>query len=94
MPIYEYRCPECGDVEVLLGLGAATRESGCPGCGSPARRLMSAPGLSRAGTPAARLIERTERTAGAPGRPAQPVPSARYRSTTAVATSWPHAAVG
>ena len=50
MPIYEYRCRECGDFEVLLGMGAATRESDCPGCGSAARRLMSAPGLSRAGT--------------------------------------------
>ena len=47
MPIYEYRCRECGDFEVLLGMGAATRESDCPGCGSAARRLMSAPGLSR-----------------------------------------------
>ena len=39
MPIYEYRCRECGDFEVLLGMGAATRESDCPGCGSAARRL-------------------------------------------------------
>lgn len=66
MPIYEYRCPECGDFEVLLGMGAATRESDCPACGSTARRLMSAPGLSRAGTAAARLIESTEATAAEP----------------------------
>ena len=77
MPIYEYRCRECGDFEVLLGMGAATRESDCPGCGSAARRLMSAPGLSRAGTPAARLIERTERTAAEPDVVTAPPPDSR-----------------
>ncbi|WP_298585501.1 zinc ribbon domain-containing protein [uncultured Kocuria sp.] len=82
MPIYEYRCPECGDFELLLGMGAATRESTCPGCGSPARRLMSAPGLSRTGTPAARLIERTERTAAEPDVVAAPPPDARRAPRT------------
>jgi putative FmdB family regulatory protein len=82
MPIYEYRCWECGDFEILLAMGAATRESDCPGCGSAARRLMSAPGLSRAGTPAARLIERTERTAAEPDVVVAPPPGSRRATRT------------
>lgn len=66
MPLYEYRCPACGEFELLLGMGAAGREAPCPVCGTAARRLLSAPGLSRAGTPEARLIERTEATAAEP----------------------------
>ncbi|WP_424347884.1 FmdB family zinc ribbon protein [Kocuria sp. CH-021] len=82
MPIYEYRCPDCGVFEKLLGMGAAARERTCPGCGAPARRLMSAAGLSRAGTPAARLIERTERTAAEPDVVAAPPPGARGAART------------
>lgn len=82
MPIHEYRCPECGVFELLLRMGTATRESACPGCGSPARRLVSAPGLSRAGTPAARLIERTERTASRPDVVAAPPPDPRKGART------------
>ena len=66
MPLYEYRCPACGVFELLLRMGAAGREASCPECGTAARRLLGAPGLSRAGSPEARLIERTEATAGEP----------------------------
>lgn len=72
MPLYEYRCPACGEFEILLSMGAAGREAACPVCGTPARRLLSAPGLSRTGTPEARLIERTEATASEPGVVASP----------------------
>lgn len=82
MPIYEYRCPDCGDFERLLPMGAATPRSACPGCGSASRRLMSGPGLSRAGSPAARLIEDTERTASEPDVVAAPPPRPARPSRT------------
>ncbi|ALU39191.1 hypothetical protein AS188_04835 [Kocuria flava] len=77
MPLYEYRCPACGVFEALRSMGAAGAEQACPGCGAPARRLMSAPGLSRTGSAAARLIERTEATASEPGVVAAPPPGPR-----------------
>ena len=42
MPIYEYRCPECGhDFESLVRSAAAT--PACPGCGcaSPEKKLSA-----------------------------------------------------
>jgi len=43
MPIYEYRCTECGHVfEVIAGFSAnGTRK--CEKCGATAKRLISAP---------------------------------------------------
>jgi putative FmdB family regulatory protein len=49
MPIYDFRCQECGKVsEFLLPSSADSRTLACPGCGSQnLERLMSAPGLLR-----------------------------------------------
>lgn len=34
MPLYEYRCPECGHrFEILQRLGAGAEDVICPGCG-------------------------------------------------------------
>lgn len=74
MPLYEYGCPACGSFELLLSMAAATREASCPGCGAPARRLVSAPGLSRANSAEHRLLERTTRTAVEPDVVAAPPP--------------------
>lgn len=42
MPIYEYRCPDCGErFEKLMRMGAAERPP-CPSCGKTgAHRLVS-----------------------------------------------------
>lgn len=44
MPIYEYRCTECGQTFARLQrMGAGADEVRCPGCGSGAvERLLSA----------------------------------------------------
>ena len=41
MPLYEYRCADCGhQFEALVPAGRADQES-CPDCGAEARRLLS-----------------------------------------------------
>lgn len=39
MPLYEYRCPECGSrFEEIRSLRQADEEAECPACGSTAAR--------------------------------------------------------
>ncbi|HBB69642.1 MAG TPA: zinc ribbon domain-containing protein, partial [Geobacter sulfurreducens] len=47
MPIYEYRCEDCGGTFSLLQkMGAGERETCCPACGSDrVRKLISAPAV-------------------------------------------------
>ena len=45
MPIYEYRCQDCGQViEVLHGVDA-TGPTTCDVCGGPLRKMVSAPAI-------------------------------------------------
>ncbi len=42
MPIYEYRCKNCGKVEEFLVLGEEQAPTACPSCGAPhMERIMS-----------------------------------------------------
>jgi putative FmdB family regulatory protein len=43
MPIYEFRCEECGhQFSLLLPMSQSGSQHGCPRCGAPgARRLIS-----------------------------------------------------
>jgi putative FmdB family regulatory protein len=42
MPLYEYRCDECGEeFEVIKRITERTDDVECPGCGKPARKLLS-----------------------------------------------------
>jgi len=47
MPIYDFRCQECGEVsEFLVPSSAGSGTLACPGCGSRnMERLISAPSL-------------------------------------------------
>ena len=40
MPIYEYKCPKCGVVEVMQGIKEATLKK-CPTCKSKVERMIS-----------------------------------------------------
>ena len=42
MPIYEYRCPQCGHVfEEMVSLSQAHGEEACPRCGTASPRMIS-----------------------------------------------------
>ncbi|OIO55002.1 MAG: transcriptional regulator [Alphaproteobacteria bacterium CG_4_10_14_0_2_um_filter_63_37] len=49
MPIYEYRCTDCGhQFEVRQKMSDPAPE-GCPACGKPVEKLMSAAGFQLKG---------------------------------------------
>jgi len=64
--VYEFRCREHGAWEELRPLGRAPDDLPCPECGAPARRVITAPRLSRASQGRMRVIEATEASADAP----------------------------
>jgi putative FmdB family regulatory protein len=70
MPIYDFRCQECGKVsEFLLSSSSDSRTLDCPGCGSQhLERLISAPSLLRdkANAPGTTCCGRTERCETSP----------------------------
>ena len=41
MPIYEYKCPECGAVFDRIQSMDAEKVSECDACGAPAKRIFS-----------------------------------------------------
>jgi len=65
MPIYDFRCKECGKVsEFLVANFSDGKTLACPDCGSlNMERLISAPKLlkDRANTPGTTCCGRTER---------------------------------
>lgn len=46
MPLYEYRCPDCGDFERWLRLAELDRPVRCATCDHIAQKLISAPNIS------------------------------------------------
>ena len=50
MPLYTYRCTDCGPFDSRRGVDEAALPLPCPTCAGPARRVYTAPGLrSRSG---------------------------------------------
>ena len=66
MATYQYRCTDGSLFEASHPIGEAPDALPCPSCGEPSRRLISAPHLSRAGSPAFRLIDAANRSAAEP----------------------------
>lgn len=65
MPLYEYRCPQCGPFDVRRTLEEASTPLSCPACTAPARRVYTPPGtaslnrlLSGAGAADRRRVDR------------------------------------
>ena len=44
MPVYEYRCPECGSFDRTCAMDEARQPANCPTCAAPARRAYTVPG--------------------------------------------------
>ena len=62
MAIYEYRCDSDGAFEVTGPLGAPPRTAACPACSVEARRVFSAPMLSRAPRALVAAIDHAEKS--------------------------------
>ncbi|MEU3981606.1 FmdB family zinc ribbon protein [Streptomyces sp. NPDC026672] len=77
MATYEYLCSRCGSFDVKLEIGTAPKSYGCPVCAGAARRVYSAPGLSRTSNEVAALRVREERAREAPEVVSQPPPRSR-----------------
>ena len=90
MALYQYVCDDDGPFDASSPIGTAAPRRPCPACSGEARRVFTAPMLSRASRPAVAAIERAERSAHEPdvvtslppaGRrrpaPAQPSPAQR-----------------
>ena len=48
MPLYDYRCTDCGDFREIRPMAESTSARPCPVCGTPAPRSLSAPFLGGA----------------------------------------------
>ncbi|TFC81318.1 zinc ribbon domain-containing protein [Cryobacterium cheniae] len=66
MPIYEFRCADCPDFELILPMGTAPDVTACPTCQGDARRRVTAPHVSRTGSSAFQLIDAATRSAHEP----------------------------
>ena len=86
MPTYEYRCPDCADFDLVFEMRSVPDSVTCPACAGTARRRMSAPRISAAGSAAYRLIDSTKRSAhepmvvNSPGPGQRSGPTQRYTS--------------
>lgn len=60
MPVYEFRCEDCGTFEQLRNMSEASKPMLCPICQTTAKRIYSVAGLIK--TPYA-LSSRIERSA-------------------------------
>ncbi|MFG2021002.1 FmdB family zinc ribbon protein [Actinomadura geliboluensis] len=86
MVIYQYRCARCGPFDLALPMGGARPENPCADCGGTARRVYTAPALTRPGAPLTRALDAQEASrhepkivsAPPPGRP-RPTPPADPR---------------
>ncbi|MEV0634566.1 zinc ribbon domain-containing protein [Streptomyces sp. NPDC050619] len=76
MATYQYRCTSCGAFDVIRPMGRALAEEPCDTCGDQARRVFSAPMLTRTSAPLARALRAQEASAHAP-QVVTEVPSAR-----------------
>ena len=66
MPLYDYRCDQCGVFEGWAKMANSSQPAVCPSCGQAAGRLVTAPMLT-ALTPAIReAYTRNERSAHEP----------------------------
>ena len=66
MPIYEFRCTQCGDFEASHSMATAPKSQACPACGGDARKLLSAANLSTLNSPRARAVDSAARSAETP----------------------------
>lgn len=62
MPIYEYKCPQCGVSEKNFPMGCIPPTDACPTCGGEARHVISSPALRLTSTPMRTVLEHAEKS--------------------------------
>ncbi len=53
MPLYDYRCADCGDFREFRSMAQSDVPHACPGCGKPSDRLFTTPFLAAKTAPTA-----------------------------------------
>jgi putative FmdB family regulatory protein len=66
MPVYAFRCADCGPFDVFRPVVEAGVPALCPACGTEARRVFSPPGLARLARPVRRALDLEEKSAHEP----------------------------
>jgi putative FmdB family regulatory protein len=73
MPIYDYRCEQCGEFSALRKMSESSLSAICESCGEYAPRIISAPNLA--------LMDSSKRTAHARNEKAAHEPRQARRSS-------------
>jgi putative FmdB family regulatory protein len=64
MPLYEFRCLDCGEFDVWRSIAEVRLPLHCPTCQQPAKRIFSAPAITlnvgqfSSGNPEPRIVQR------------------------------------
>jgi putative FmdB family regulatory protein len=66
VPVYAFTCAACGEFELMRKAADAGAPAACPGCGTPARRVFSPPGLALLARPLRGALDREEKSAHEP----------------------------
>jgi len=66
MPVYVFRCRECGSFELSRPMADVGTAAYCPSCLGEARRVFTPPSLTRLSTPMRRVLEKDEASAHEP----------------------------
>lgn len=89
MPLYAFDCARCGSFDAFRPVTDAAAAASCPGCGAPARRCYTPPGLALMARPMRRARDREEQSAHEPAvvtqKTGRPLP---HRHGHGPAQSW------
>jgi putative FmdB family regulatory protein len=66
VPLYAFACGRCGPFEAFRPVQEAAAAAVCPGCGAPARRRYTPPGIALMARPLRHARDREERSAHEP----------------------------
>ncbi|RKS76957.1 putative FmdB family regulatory protein [Actinomadura pelletieri DSM 43383] len=77
MVTYQYRCAQCGPFDLTLPMGEARPEQRCAQCEGTARRVFTAPALTRPGAPLTRALDAQQASRHEPQVVTAPPPARR-----------------
>ncbi|MGF7122553.1 FmdB family zinc ribbon protein [Rhodococcus sp. BE178] len=77
IPLYQFRCAQCGPFDRTYSMATVPDSSACPACASDARRQITGPRLGHGSSTQMRLLDSTARSASEPAVVSGPRPGAR-----------------